>query len=245
MKISVIIPFFNEIDVIGKTVESVLLQELPTKSDSIEILIGNDGVHTSHDISAAIPFQLRSQIQILPNSGCKGPGGARNVALGKASGDYIAFLDADDVWLQGKLLSQIQYLVLGYTFISTAYIMENDKKVVYPPTSTTGNLNVFRSFGILTSSVILQSSLLSNFKFNDIRFAQDIDLWHRLSLTDKFRYTSIHTPYVIYSTKGSTRNKVIQAFYLHHVMNLNNINIFYQLWFIFRYGIRGLKNHFF
>ena len=62
------------------------------------------------DVRAAISEKVvATRVTIIDNEGEKGPGGARNSAI-RASRDYLAFLDADDIWLNGKLAAQVQLL---------------------------------------------------------------------------------------------------------------------------------------
>ena len=103
--VSVIIPVYNRGALIEKTVQSVLNQTLP--ASELEIIIVDDG---STDESFAILqrlYQNHAQIQLfqIPNGGVAG---ARNFGLQRARGEFIAFLDHDDLWLPQKLESQLE-----------------------------------------------------------------------------------------------------------------------------------------
>jgi hypothetical protein len=87
---SVIIPTFNRAALIGRTVDSVLAQE---RSD-LEVIVVDDG---SADGSLELLQRYGGRIQILRQAN-KGPGAARNLGLKQASGEYVAFLDSDDLW---------------------------------------------------------------------------------------------------------------------------------------------------
>lgn len=243
MLISVIMPFHTEIDLIGKSVTSVISQELPSNEYDLEILIGNDGDFSAAQIFAVLPEESHNLVKITKNEEAKGPGGARNSALKIMSGSLVAFLDADDVWLPGKLMAQIKEISRGYSFIATAYVIDNSKKIIQPPVSHDGNLFVFRSLGILTSSVMIASNLVAEEKFKHIRFAQDIDLWHRISLLSEFSYCSSRLPFVSYSSGGTTKNKLTQAIYLWKVMSSNNLAFNKKLNCMNSYFWRGIKNH--
>jgi len=121
MLIAVIIPFHTEIDLVGLAVASVISQELPSDEYGLEILIGNDGDFSDDQILAALPEESLSLVKIAKNEGIQGPGGARNAALKMMSSNLVTFLDADDYWLQGKLMAQIHEISRGYSFIATAY----------------------------------------------------------------------------------------------------------------------------
>lgn len=101
-KISVVIPAFNCENYIGETLESVLRQTLK----AFEIIVVNDG---STDGTAATLEKFRKFIRYIYQAN-KGPSAARNVGISYATGDYIAFLDNDDVWLPEKLSRQVDAL---------------------------------------------------------------------------------------------------------------------------------------
>lgn len=99
-EISVIIPVYNAEKYIADAIGSVLAQSY---LGSLQILVINDG--SSDNTPSILSKMARShhQISILPNICKKGVSGARNTGLLKATGRYIAFLDADDVWYPNHL----------------------------------------------------------------------------------------------------------------------------------------------
>lgn len=102
-KVSILIPLYNSEKFIKETIECCLKQTYP----NIEIIIVDDG---STDNSYAIAKSYESEhIHIFrqPNSGaCK----ARNLAFEKSTGDYIMYLDADDLMSYNKIEKQIELL---------------------------------------------------------------------------------------------------------------------------------------
>ncbi|BCM90838.1 hyaluronan synthase [Abditibacteriota bacterium] len=103
MKISVVIPTYNRSRRIENTVDSALEQSFP--ADDVEIIIVNDG---STDDTEAVLQELygnnsRVRLFSVPNGGVAR---ARNFGLEKARGEFIAFLDHDDVWMAEKLEKQ-------------------------------------------------------------------------------------------------------------------------------------------
>lgn len=111
--ISVIIPTFNSAKYIAQTVESVQMQEW----DSLEIIIMDDG---SSDHTLSLVRNLAKEdprIKVYQQENGK-PAKARNNAVRKAKGDWIAFLDSDDIWLPGKLRLQYQKTIEGNVDLS-------------------------------------------------------------------------------------------------------------------------------
>ncbi|MCX6033071.1 MAG: glycosyltransferase family A protein [Chloroflexi bacterium] len=100
--ITVIIPVHNGERYLGEAIQSVLAQTLPPTG----ILIVDDG---STDDSAQIARAFGPPVRCLrqPN---RGPAAARNLGVSQATGDLLAFLDADDLWTTDKLARQMQML---------------------------------------------------------------------------------------------------------------------------------------
>jgi glycosyltransferase involved in cell wall biosynthesis len=96
--VSVVIPCFNAAPFLADALRSVLQQEV----DGIEVIVVDDG---SSDDSVAIAHTF-SSVRVLQQANL-GPAAARNHGVAHARGRFVAFLDADDVWLPGKLASQL------------------------------------------------------------------------------------------------------------------------------------------
>lgn len=103
--VSVVIPVFNAGRYLSEALESVVAQDL----DGIEIIVIDDA---STDDSLAVATQLaagRPNVRVVSHPG-GGPGAARNLGLLLARGRFIAMLDADDIWVPGKLAEQLTFL---------------------------------------------------------------------------------------------------------------------------------------
>lgn len=98
--ISVIIPNYNYGRFIGVAIESALAQTLPP----IEIIVVDDG---STDDSAQIVESFGGKVRLIRQQN-GGVGKARNVGAASSTGDFLAFLDADDVWIADKLEKQMR-----------------------------------------------------------------------------------------------------------------------------------------
>ncbi len=106
MKISVIIPMYNSKDTIKSAIESILNQ---TYQQSIEIIVVNDGSKDGCEriVEDIILNNKTNRIIRLINKPNGGVSSARNRGIKEASGDWIAFLDSDDIWLPEKLQKQV------------------------------------------------------------------------------------------------------------------------------------------
>jgi glycosyltransferase involved in cell wall biosynthesis len=105
-RVSVIIIFFNVARFIEEAIESVLAQTYR----EWELLLVDDGsTDDSADIARRYVMQNLDRIYYLehPNHENRGMSASRNLGIGHANGEYIAFLDADDIWLPHKVSDQI------------------------------------------------------------------------------------------------------------------------------------------
>lgn len=93
--VSVVIPSRDRPDLVARAVASVLDQ-----GDSIEVIVVDDG---SDPVLLAKGSLGDSRVQIVRNDESQGPTRARNIGIRASTGDFVAFLDDDDIWLPGKV----------------------------------------------------------------------------------------------------------------------------------------------
>lgn len=122
--VSVIILIYNSENYIAAALESVLAQTYK----NIEILLIDDG---SPDNSIEICQQFNDpRIRIIRQQNCGLPG-ARNTGIRQAKGDYLAFIDGDDLWEPEKLAQHVNHLAhspqVGVSFSRSAFIDETGK----------------------------------------------------------------------------------------------------------------------
>ena len=103
-EVSVILPAYNEADVIDRAIESVRTQTL----EDFELIIVDD---CSDDGTADIASSYDDpRMEVVRHSNNRGGGAARNTGIMNAEGRYLAFLDADDEWYERKLEIQHDHL---------------------------------------------------------------------------------------------------------------------------------------
>ncbi len=103
--VSVIIPTYNRARLVGSAVESALSQDYP----KTEILVIDDGSSDGTREMMARAYGANPKVRYLPKAN-GGVSSARNLGIRESRGEYVALLDADDAWLPGKLVLQLECL---------------------------------------------------------------------------------------------------------------------------------------
>jgi glycosyltransferase involved in cell wall biosynthesis len=164
--VSVITPVYNAARWLPETIASVQAQTLT----DWELILVDDG---STDESVAIAEKAAkedSRIRSLRMPANGGPGAARNMALDAAQGRFIAFIDADDLWLPEKLSTQTVWMTEHhYEFVYHDYrnISQNKPQpgllIFGPDILDMRTLHIRRGVGCLT--VMIDRQLIPDFKF--------------------------------------------------------------------------------
>src|SRR5512132_4544704 len=92
VKVSIIIPAYNVASFIGETLDSVWAQSFT----DYEVIVINDGSPDTEEMERVLAPYLDRIVYLKQEN--QGAGAARNAGLRAARGNYIAFLDGDDVW---------------------------------------------------------------------------------------------------------------------------------------------------
>ncbi len=176
--VSIITPTYNSEKFITETIQSVQKQSYT----NWEMLIVDD-CSTDNTVSIVSAISKNdSRIRFFQLEENLGTGVARDLALAKASGRYITFLDSDDLWKPSKLEKQIDFLRsknLPFTFSFYECIDEEgnplDKKIEAPKRLKYYQLFFCNFIGNLTG--IYDSSFFGKIPISSIRKRQDWMLW--------------------------------------------------------------------
>lgn len=208
--VSVIIPAYNAARTLEMTVQSVYGQSL----QDFEIIIVDDG---SKDNTLEVAQRIAasdSRIKVIaqPNSGAAA---ARNAGIKAAAGEYVAFLDADDLWLPQKLERQIALLnsEKDAAAVQTgAYYVNDDLEVlsVRPcviPKDVVLETLLFRSFPALMSTLLVKRSAFDKIGLLDTKLVilEDWELAIRLSRFCNLK--SIEEPLALYRNYPGNRSR--------------------------------------
>lgn len=200
LTVSVIIPTYNRRMQIMHAIESVLAQTAPVD----EIIVVDDG--SSDDTVAAVRERFPSGVKVLTQKNA-GVSAARNRGVREARGEWIAFLDSDDIWFPEKIARQLEALQAmegepGLCF--TDNLFGGNPQMSYSRFEETGFVGGAKS-GILhdparyivggrepffTSSLLIRRSLLDELGGFDevLSIREDTDLMFRLSFKTRFCY---------------------------------------------------------
>jgi glycosyltransferase involved in cell wall biosynthesis len=181
-KVSVVIPVYNG----GKFITTAITSVLEQKYNPIEVVVVDD---CSTDDTLHVLNFFAGNITVLTSNVNRGASHARNKGIKYATGDYIAFLDADDIWFPNKLNRQISALAanpgcgFSYGLSKVLSIKENYNELlnsqnendccIYIKTIEDIFLNPYFS----TSTIIINKKLCDNIGFfrEDLKTAEDID----------------------------------------------------------------------
>jgi glycosyltransferase involved in cell wall biosynthesis len=190
--VSIVIPTFNCAKYLPESVGSAVEQNFPEK----EVIAVDDG---STDNTKEVLERFKDKIKYIyqENSGASS---ARNRAVDQSRGKYIAFLDADDIWLPGKLQKQVEFFQRQPGSVRLTY---TDWEYFFEPHDLRPHwvLKIFAYEGkvtrqlfchdfIYTPTVMIEREFLTSIGPFDsgLAIAEDYDMWLRASAVCEFRF---------------------------------------------------------
>ena len=194
--VSIVIPVYNGQETIARAIDSALAQSF---GGECEVIVVNDGCT---DSTAQILAAYGNRIQIVeqPN---RGLAAARNAGIRVAKGEYIAFLDADDVWLPHKLAATVE----PFERMPHAVLAYSDATPIDSAGTAIGDLHIAPEFArapsmddllaqywpILPSAVVMRRSAVQacdDFCEDFHRAYEDVELWMRAREIGEFIYVA-------------------------------------------------------
>lgn len=188
--VSIIIPAYNVATFIGETLESVFAQTFT----NYEVIVINDGSPDTEALEAVLePFAARLRYLKQANAGASA---ARNHGLRVATGEFIAFLDADDVWLPSYLAEQLEFLrqrkcelvcADALLFGESPQAGQTYMETLMATAPSEGEVTFLELIkgerSLITSGIVVRRDLLlETGPFDEaLHNAQDFDLWLRFA----------------------------------------------------------------
>ena len=183
-EVSVIIPTYNRANLISETVNSVLAQTY----HNFEVIVVDDG---STDNTLSVLSGYGNQIRVIRQEN-QGAGAARNTGIREATGEFVAFLDSDDLWYPYKLERQVEHLKNNpsllwiYSDAQAFDTQTNSPLFVFSHQSRQyeGDIArrlILKDFIPTTTTLIHRSVITKVGMFIEFPKAQDWDMWLRIA----------------------------------------------------------------
>lgn len=211
--VSIIMPNYNSEDFISESIESVINQTYT----NWELIIVDD-CSTDRSVDIIRKFMISdNRIKLIINNRNIGAALSRNKAIEVANGEFIAFLDSDDLWLENKLEYQITYMIKNNIDFSYTYYFINrkgDRVIEAPKHLNYQKLLRYNYIGCLT--VIYRVKNIGKLQIIDLKKRNDYALW--LKILKKVDGYLLAEPLAIYrkrdSSLSSNKFKLIKYHYL-------------------------------
>jgi glycosyltransferase involved in cell wall biosynthesis len=194
---SVVIPLYNKVGQIAATLSSVLSQTVPPR----EVIVIDNG---SSDGSVEAVTAIRHPLVRLLREERRGPGPARNRGIAEAASDWIAFIDADDLWAPNHLevLGELIRRHPDCGLVGAGFRLAA-MPVAPPPADPAARDAPSREIdfyagdncdSVWTSAVAARrSAVIAAGGFADFPAGEDTDLWIRLALRHSFAVSAAQT----------------------------------------------------
>lgn len=248
--VSVVIPAYNCSGNILNAIKSVFEQ----KEFRGEVIIVNDGsTDSTQETILTSEFASKIKYYCIENSG---PGAARNYGIKKASGEWIAFLDSDDLWTsKSKINKQLEVVnnhdnvVLVDTFAVATWGPKEVPKNRVKTGSVANDLH-FENTINATSSVLARKSAIESAGYfpEDIRFGEDRLLWLSLAYSGSVRTVNSVAVKKINSegnlTSYSDKNFLERIAFIKRLFTLIRNNEFQSENYYSKVGFYNMKDFF-
>ena len=244
VRVSVVIPVFNGARYIKQAIDSALIQDVP-----LEVIVIDDcSTDDLHDVLSA--YEDESRLRVYRNDTGLGVAKSRNRGVSLAQAEYVAFLDADDYWTEGKLKSQLEEMErTGAVISSTA------RELIRPDGTPVGRIigiperieyrDILRTNPLSCSAVVARKDVLLEFPMEHDDSHEDYITWIRI--IDKYGFAiGIDKPYLKYrlSEGGKSRNKFKSAKMQYKAYRYCGIGVCKSLIFFISYAINGFKKYY-
>jgi len=218
--VSIIMNCYNGEKYLRKSINSILIQEY----NNWEIIFWNNN---STDNSEKIVKNFRDKrIKYFKSNKYKKLYQCRNLAIQKAKGKFITFLDVDDWWTKDKLKKQVDVIkknkniIIVYSNFFLFFQRTNKKKLMVSTNLPSGMIakQLLKNYivGILT--IMIRRNVFKKFKFNiNYEIIGDFDLFIRLSL--KYTFHAIQKPLAYYRIHKNNFTKKKSDLYIKEIKN--------------------------
>lgn len=175
-KVSVIIPMHNASNYIIDCLNSVVSQTYK----NLEIILIDD--HSNDDTLKKVSLYNDKRIKLIKNKVNCGAAITRNKGIEAATGDYICFIDCDDLWVNDKIEKQVKFIKdKAFIYSKYYYLRKTKTHLANVPLSYTYE-SLLKNSGIFTSTVMLNMEYLTkeDIYMPNIKRGQDYACWYQI-----------------------------------------------------------------
>jgi len=204
-KFSVIIPTYNNSSELEICLNSLVNQTYK----EFEVIVINDG--SSEDYSWLTYKTMGININYIEIANSGGPARPRNIGISKSVGEYICFLDSDDLWCPNYLESILRHCE-SYDFLCAGAYLKRGSVITrliprlkqkFPESILLKGNPIFTSSVTIRKDILIQNNLSFN-ENRDLAGVEDLELWFRLFSTQNVRFKLLREPLIYYQIESES-----------------------------------------
>ena len=244
--VSIITPSYNSAKFIAETIQSVQNQTY----SNWEMIIVDDGSSDETESVVLSIIQNDDRIQFHKLGQNSGPAVARNTGIEKAYGDYLTFIDADDIWFPTFIENSIKTIKeIGIPFVFSSYKRANEKlEFVYSDFIVPHKVSytdILKSNSISCLTAFLDIKKLGKKYMPLIRKRQDMGLWLNYLKVIPFAYGIQETQaiYRIRENSLSRRKSNLIRYQWQFYREVGRLNIVQSTYYMLHWMYRGFMKY--
>jgi teichuronic acid biosynthesis glycosyltransferase TuaG len=235
-------PAYNAEKTIKASVESVLNQ---TFTD-FELIIIDDCSTDGANAICTVYAEQDKRIRIIKNEKNKGVAFSRNRGINEAQGEWIAFLDSDDLWMPEKLEKQLAFITetgADISYTSSAFIDADGRRMNYimnAERELTHSM-LLRKNLMSCSSVVVRREIMQEIKFEEGPIHEDYAVWLRI-VRDTGAAYGLDEPLLVYRVSKSSRSgrRFKSGMMVYRTYRITGYGAIYSFFMTFRYAKHSL-----
>lgn len=240
--ISIVVPVYNAGNYIEKTIQQVQAQTY----ENWELLLVDD-CSKDDSVDKIQPFLTDTRIRLIRQEKNQGAAAARNRGISEMNGDYLAFLDADDVWMKDKLSKTLAHAKKNSAhFVFTAYEFGDEEakptgKVVVVPEKLTYREALSRTI-IFTTTVMFDMHFFTKEQvMMPLCKSEDTALWWRILRGGETAY-GLNEVLAIYrrpaTSLSSNKVEALRRIWMLY-RKQEQLNVFASAWYFVGWAVRA------
>jgi len=228
--VSVIINCRNSEKFLKECINSVVNQTFK----NLEIIIVDN--HSTDNTKNIIDSYEDNRIRYFYTKSFLSLGAARNFALEKSNGKFIAFIDSDDIWGENKVLNTIIKFKegVGLVYSDVKYFNETNSYRLYSHRKIyTGKCfkDLLCDYNLCMSACIVSNTIIKKYKIkfdNDLKVCEDLDFFLKIAYVSELDHVAkVDTNYRIHNNNLSTQ--YLDLFYEEYIISIKNLIDFFNL----------------